>query len=88
MRRALPGDIATLVTLMAEFYAESDYGLDQQLAEKAFAGTSARKPRACGCRLSLGLRLNAKPELSRDRTMRSKLGSINRRPFGASLPVR
>jgi hypothetical protein len=24
MRRALPGDIATLVALMAEFYAESD----------------------------------------------------------------
>src|ERR1700730_12082383 len=37
MRRALPGDIATLVALMAEFYAESDYGLDQQLAKKAFA---------------------------------------------------
>ena len=37
MRRALPGDITTLVALMAEFYAESDYGLDQQLAEKAFA---------------------------------------------------
>jgi GNAT superfamily N-acetyltransferase len=37
MRRALPGDIATLVALMAEFYAESDYGLDQELAEKAFA---------------------------------------------------
>jgi GNAT superfamily N-acetyltransferase len=37
MRRALPGDITTLVAFMAEFYAESDYGLDQQLAEKAFA---------------------------------------------------
>ena len=37
MRRALPGDIATLVALMAEFYAESDYGLDQELAERAFA---------------------------------------------------
>src|ERR1700681_3578354 len=36
MRRALPGDIATLVALMAEFYAESDYSLDQELAEKAF----------------------------------------------------
>jgi GNAT superfamily N-acetyltransferase len=37
MRRALPGDIATLVALMAAFYAESDYGLDQGLAAKAFA---------------------------------------------------
>ena len=37
---------------------------------------------------NLRLRLNAKPELSRDGTMRSKLGSINRRPFGASLVVR
>jgi GNAT superfamily N-acetyltransferase len=37
MRRALPGDITTLVAFMSEFYAESDYGLDQQLAEKAFA---------------------------------------------------
>ena len=34
MRRALSGDIATLVALMAEFYAESDYGLDQQLAKR------------------------------------------------------
>jgi hypothetical protein len=82
MRRALPHDIATLVTLMAEFYTESDYGLDQQLAEKAFAAILSDE------RLGLGLRLNAKPELSRDRTMRRKLGSINRRPFGASLLVR
>ena len=37
MRRALPGDIATLVALMAQFYAESHYGLDRELAEKAFA---------------------------------------------------
>jgi hypothetical protein len=37
MRRALPGDIAALVALMAEFYAESDYGLNHPLAEKAFA---------------------------------------------------
>ena len=37
MRRALPGDIATLVALMAQFYAESNYGLDRELAEKAFA---------------------------------------------------
>ena len=37
MRRALLDDIATLVALMAEFYAESDHGLDQPLAEKAFA---------------------------------------------------
>jgi hypothetical protein len=37
MRRALPDDIATLVALMAEFYAESDYGLNRPLAEKAFA---------------------------------------------------
>jgi len=37
MRRAFPGDIATLVALMAQFYAESDYGLDRDLAEKAFA---------------------------------------------------
>ena len=37
MRRALPDDIATLVALMAEFYAESDYRLDHPLAKKAFA---------------------------------------------------
>ena len=37
MRRALPGDIAVLVALMAEFYAESDYGLNHPLAEKAIA---------------------------------------------------
>src|SRR5712671_6354428 len=37
MRRALPGDIAALVALMAQFYAESDYRLDRELAEKAFA---------------------------------------------------
>ena len=37
MRRAFPGDIGTLVALMAQFYAESDYGLDRDLAEKAFA---------------------------------------------------
>jgi GNAT superfamily N-acetyltransferase len=36
MRRAFPGDIAALVALMAQFYAESDYGLDRELAEKAF----------------------------------------------------
>lgn len=37
MRRVLPDDIATLVALMAEFYAEADYCLDHPLAEKAFA---------------------------------------------------
>jgi GNAT superfamily N-acetyltransferase len=37
MRRALPGDIAALIALMAEFYAESDYGFNHPLAEKAFA---------------------------------------------------
>ncbi|NJL42281.1 MAG: GNAT family N-acetyltransferase [Pseudanabaena sp. SU_2_4] len=37
MRQAHPNDIATLVDLMNEFYAESDYELDRPLAEKAFA---------------------------------------------------
>jgi hypothetical protein len=31
MRQAQPNDIATLVNLMAEFYAESDYKLDQAM---------------------------------------------------------
>ncbi len=37
MRQAQPKDIATLVKLMAEFYAESNYELDHPFAEKAFA---------------------------------------------------
>ena len=37
MRQAQPNDIATLVNLMAEFYAESDYELDRPFAEKSFA---------------------------------------------------
>jgi GNAT superfamily N-acetyltransferase len=37
VRQGQPKDIATLVTLMAEFYAESDYELDRPIAEKAFA---------------------------------------------------
>lgn len=37
MKPAQPEDIAKLVTLMAEFYAESNYKLDRMLAEKAFA---------------------------------------------------
>jgi GNAT superfamily N-acetyltransferase len=41
MRQALPKDIATLVALMAEFYAESDYKLDQAITEKAFAALLA-----------------------------------------------
>jgi GNAT superfamily N-acetyltransferase len=41
MRQAQPNDIATLVTLMAEFYAESDYKLDQAIAENAFAAILA-----------------------------------------------
>ena len=41
MRQALPDDIATLVDLMTEFYAESDYELDRILAEQAFAALLA-----------------------------------------------
>jgi GNAT superfamily N-acetyltransferase len=36
VRQALLNDLATLVNLMAEFYAESDYKLDHLIAEKAF----------------------------------------------------
>ncbi len=36
MRQAQPNDIATLVNLMTEFYVESAYELDLQLAERAF----------------------------------------------------
>jgi hypothetical protein len=43
MRQAHPNDIATLVNLMAEFYAESDYKLDRPFAEKAFATILADK---------------------------------------------
>lgn len=37
MRQAQLKDIATLVKLMAEFYAESNYELDRPIAEQAFA---------------------------------------------------
>jgi GNAT superfamily N-acetyltransferase len=37
MRRALPDDIPTLLTLMSEFYAEAGYNLDRPFAEKAFS---------------------------------------------------
>ncbi|MBW4518334.1 MAG: GNAT family N-acetyltransferase [Scytolyngbya sp. HA4215-MV1] len=41
MRQAIPNDIDTLVNLMTEFYAESDYELDRPMAEKAFAAILA-----------------------------------------------
>lgn len=41
MRQAQSKDIATLVELMNEFYAESDYELDRSLAEKAFVAILA-----------------------------------------------
>ena len=37
MRQARSQDMKILVNLMAEFYAESDYELDRDLAHKAFA---------------------------------------------------
>jgi GNAT superfamily N-acetyltransferase len=37
MRRAEPGDIESLIGLMAEFYAEAGYTLDNTQAEGAFA---------------------------------------------------
>jgi GNAT superfamily N-acetyltransferase len=37
MRRAVPDDIPTLLTLMSEFYAESGFDLDRPTAEGAFA---------------------------------------------------
>jgi GNAT superfamily N-acetyltransferase len=37
VRQALLNDLATLVNLMAEFYAESGYELDRLVAEKAFS---------------------------------------------------
>ena len=36
MREAVFGDVRTLVELMAEFYAESDYVLDRMHADAAF----------------------------------------------------
>ena len=36
MREAVVGDVRTLVELMAEFYAESDYVLDRRRADAAF----------------------------------------------------
>lgn len=36
MREAVLGDVRTLVELMAEFYAESNYVLDQGRADAAF----------------------------------------------------
>ena len=36
MREAVLGDVQTLVELMAEFYAESDYVLDRERADAAF----------------------------------------------------
>ncbi|HMB90366.1 MAG TPA: GNAT family N-acetyltransferase [Rhodothermales bacterium] len=41
MRRALQHDIPTLLSLMADFYAESGYELDQAHAHKAFAALLA-----------------------------------------------
>lgn len=37
MRRAFPNDVPQLVTMMAEFYAESGYPLNHQHATEAFA---------------------------------------------------
>jgi GNAT superfamily N-acetyltransferase len=37
VREATPGDIPRLVSLMAEFYAESDYPLPTEAATRAFA---------------------------------------------------
>jgi len=41
MRRATPNDISLLVGLMAEFYAEGGYDLDQTRAQEAFAAILA-----------------------------------------------
>jgi diamine N-acetyltransferase len=41
MRRASPNDVQELVSMMAEFYAESAYTLNQQRATDAFAGLLA-----------------------------------------------
>jgi GNAT superfamily N-acetyltransferase len=41
VRQATSEDIATLVNLMAEFYAESGYDLDRLIAKKAFAAILA-----------------------------------------------
>jgi GNAT superfamily N-acetyltransferase len=41
VRQAISQDTPTLVNLMAEFYAESDYELDRSIAEKAFAAILA-----------------------------------------------
>jgi GNAT superfamily N-acetyltransferase len=47
MRRALQQDIPTLILLMAEFYAESGYDLDQSRAQKAFAALLADERFGC-----------------------------------------
>ncbi len=43
MRRAHREDIPLLIELMASFYAESGYDLDQPLAEKAFAALLSKE---------------------------------------------
>ena len=41
MKRAFPNDVQRLVTMMAEFYAESGYQLNHQRATEAFAALLA-----------------------------------------------
>jgi ribosomal protein S18 acetylase RimI-like enzyme len=47
MRRAHKEDIPLLIELMASFYAESGYKLDQPLAEEAFAALLSKEHFGC-----------------------------------------